>query len=341
MANEPTDGIQPQGEGENVMPAAFHSPEPEIQPQGEGKSGKMTPAAFRAPEPERVAIASSESFEYEDAARFLASTEAVVVTLIGDRDSGKSTLICSIYDRFLHGPFAGLQSSGVLTITGLEKRSHLERVESGRATPDTQHTSLGEGLRYFHFGTSSEKQSKKRSALLVSDRAGESYKNARGNPTLLSTLIELPLADYLLVMVDGGRVAELTTRAGSFFAVRQMLQLLADHQPKGANYQIQVVITKTDLIETAQDAAELRTSVNDFKKRLKDSFADRFRSLVFFEIAARATKGEYPAAYGVDQLLHSWLIGPKVRSGVSASETPVETEFDLLAQRTGAPEPIQ
>jgi hypothetical protein len=322
MASEPIDGIQPQGEGESG-------------------GGKGMPSAFRSPEPERVAIAPSESFEYEDAARFLARTEAIVVTLIGDRESGKSTLICSIYDRFLHGPFAGLQSSGVLTITGLEKRAHLERVESGKTTPDTQHTSLGEGLRYFHFGTSSEEEREKRSAILVSDRAGESYKNARGNPTLLSALIELPLADYLVVMVDGRRVAELTTRAGSFFAVRQMLQLLADHQPKDANYQIEVVITKVDLIETAQDAVELRASINDFKNRLKGSFADRFNSLVFFEIAARATQGEYPAAYGVEQLLQSWLIGPKVRSGVSASKTPVETEFDLLVQRTDAPEPIQ
>ena len=320
MASEPSDGIRPQGDGE---------------------SDKAVPAGFRPPEPERVAIASSESFEYEDAARFLASKEAIVVTLIGDRDSGKSTLICSIYDRFLHGPFAGLQSSGVLTITGLEKRAHLERVESGRATPDTQHTSLGEGLRYFHFGTALEQESEKRSALLVSDRAGESYKNARGNPTLLSTLVELPLADYLVVMVDGDRVADLTTRAGSFFAVRQMLQLLADHQPKGANYQIQVVITKTDLIDTAPDAKELRASLNDFKERLKDSFADRFSSLVFFEIAARATRGEYPAAYGVDRLLQSWLAGPKLRNSMSVSEAPVDTEFDLLAQRTGTPEPIQ
>lgn len=322
MVSEPNDGTQLHGESESG-------------------SGNVMPPAFRSPEPERVAIASSESFEYEDVARFLAGTQAIVVTLIGDRDSGKSTLICSIYDRFLHGPFAGLQSSGVLTITGLEKRAHLERIESGRAAPDTQHTSLGEGLRYFHFGTSSEQEPEKRSALLVSDRAGESYKNARGNPTLLGSLIELPLADYLVVMVDGGRVAELTTRAGSFFAVRQMLQLLADHQPKQSNYQIQVVITKTDLIETANDAPELRVSIDDFKGRLKESFADRFNSLVFFEIAARATRGEYPAAYGVDQLLQSWLVGPKLRSGVFASEKSVATEFDLLAQRTVLPESTQ
>lgn len=323
MANEPTDGTEPQGEGNNG-------------------SGNVVPPAFRSPEPERVAIASSESFEYEDAARFLAGTGATVVTLIGDRDSGKSTLICSIYDRFLHGPFAGLQCSGILTITGLEKRAHFERIESGRATPDTQHTSLGEGLRYFHFGTSSVQTPEKRSAILVSDRAGESYKNARGNPTLLSALIELPLADYLIVMVDGGRVAELTTRAGSFFAVRQMLQLLADHQSKDANYQIQVVITKTDLIEAAEDTVELRASIIDFKNRLKESFEGRFGSLAFFEIAARATKGEYPAAYGVDQLLQSWLVGPKLRAGVPVPEVKtVATEFDLLAQRTDTPEPVQ
>jgi hypothetical protein len=312
-----------------------------LQAQSEGESGKVTAPVFRSPEPERVAIASSESFEFEDVARFLSRAGAIVVTLIGDRDSGKSTLICSIYDRFLHGPFAGLRSSGVLTIAGLEQRAHLERVESGRVTPDTQHTSLAEGLSYFHFGVSSEQQPEMRAALLVSDRAGESYKNARGNPALLSSLIELPLADYLVVMVDGRRVADLTTRAGSFFAVRQTLQLLADHQPKDANYQIQIVITKTDLVETAEDATALQVTLDEFKDRLRTSFQDRFQSLVFFDIAARPMIGDYPAASGVDSLLHSWLVGPKSRTGVSANEMPLNTEFDLLAERPVMPEKNQ
>ena len=303
------------------------------QAQSDAEAIQPTSPVFRSPEPERVPIASSESFGLEDVRAFLAKTPATIVTLLGDRDSGKSTLICSIYDRFLHGPFAGQNSSGTFTITGLEQRAHLERIESGRTTPDTQHTSFAEGLSYFHFGISSETHPEKKTALLISDRAGETYKNARGNPGLVSTLSELPLADYLAVLVDGKRLADLTTRAGAFFAVRQTLQLLADHQPQGANHQVQIIITKIDLINAAPDADDLRSSLEEFKARLLSSFGSRFQSLNFFEIAARAMVGAYQAAHGVNELIHSWLAGPRKRAEVAVAAIPPETEFDLLAQR--------
>lgn len=314
------------------------APVPDPENQTEGEAIKPAPPIFRPPEPERVSISSSESFEFEDVRGFLAKRAAVVVTLLGDRDSGKSTLICSIYDRFLHGPFANQRSTGALTITGFEQRAHLERLESGRTTPDTQHTSLGEGLRYFHLGMSPELQIEESSAILISDRAGETYKNARGNPALVSSLVELPIADYLVVLIDGKRLADLTTRAGALFPVRQTLQMLADHQPSDANYQVQVVLTKVDLIEAATDAVDLRVAFDEFEARLRDAFTSRFASLTFFEIAARPLVGDYAAAYGVDALIKSWLVGPKKRLGVTATPLPARTEFDLLADRPVAQE---
>lgn len=298
-------------------------------PQESGTTG----SSYDLQEPKWVPIASSESYDFEDVGRFLARTDATVVTLLGDRDSGKSTLICSIYDRFLHGPFARLSSAGSLTITGLEQRVHYERVESGRDVPDTQHTSLAEGLRYFHFCTCDEKSSEEARDLLISDRAGELYKNARGNPALESSLIELRVADYLVVMLDGARVANINKQASALFAVRQTLQMLADRQPTFAKYQIQIVITKIDLIETAENAEELRTTLEEFRARLLATFGTRFAGLSFFETAARAEQGEYERAHGVASLLQSWMLGPTSRQIAPAGLTSPVTEFDLFAKR--------
>jgi len=290
----------------------------------------------------RIPIASSESFETEDLARFLAAESATIASLIGDRDSGKSTLLCSIYDRLLHGPFAGRRSFAVRTITGLERRAHHERLKSGRSTPDTERTSLAEGLRYFHFGTSAEEDTAERSHLLISDRAGEKYKDARANPALVSALTEFPLADFLVIMVDGARVAELTARAGAFFAVQQTLQMLADSGAADANTPVQVVLTKQDLIEAADGAATLRTKITEFTDRLLTAFGHRFRELTFLEIAARAYKGQFAPASGVDALLKTWLSGgKKKRTGVQITAATTQTEFDKLADRSAIVEENQ
>lgn len=293
---------------------------------------------FKSPEQERIRIASSESFEMEDLAHFLVAKAGTVITLIGDRDSGKSTLICSIYDRFLHGPYAGLRSSGILTISGLERRAHFERVASGLTKADTERTSLAEGVRFFHFGTVQEADPASRANLLISDRAGETYKDARGNPALVETLVELPIADYLVIVVDGARLADLASRAGAFFAARQTLQMLADSRAADTNSFIQIVFTKIDLIDHANDNVALRTKIDAFKERLRDSFAHRFRTLTFFEIAARAHSGQYPPAQGVDSLIRSWLSGTKKRQGIRAEPAVIQTEFDRLAERPASEE---
>lgn len=279
----------------------------ESLPSNNGAPQSGSVGEISSPTPVKVSIASSESFEMEDLARFLAAEAGTIVSLIGDRDSGKSTLLCSIYDRFLHGSFAGRRSFAVRTITGLERRAHHERLESGRTTPDTERTSRAEGLRYFHFGTSAEADTAARSHLLISDRAGEKYKEARGNFALVSALTEFPLADFLVVMVDGARVANLAARAGAFFVVQQTLQMLADSGAADVNTPVQVVFTKQDLIEDADGADDLRTKITDFKIRLLSAFEHRFKDLSCFEIAARAHKGQFDPASGVDALLKSWL----------------------------------
>jgi hypothetical protein len=284
-----------------------------------------------------VKIASSESFTFEEVGQFLRAQAATLVALLGDRDSGKSTLICSIYDRFLHGSFAGCESSGIRTITGFERRAHLERLDSGRGTPDTQHTSIAEGLQYFHFPLV-HVETGGRYELLVSDRAGELYKDARGNSTLVKELIEVPQADFVVILLDGARLASPILRAGAFFAVRQTLQMLTDQNALRATDRVQVVVSKIDLIEGVAETPDVRRHLAEFQERLARDFGSKFAHLQFLEIAARDPKGTYPAAHGVGLLLQSWLKGPKVRTLMTAEPVPLVTEFDKLSLRPGANE---
>jgi hypothetical protein len=91
-----------------------------------------------------------EALTPEEVDQLLRWRGATFVTVVGDSHSGKTTLICALYDRFLRGPFAGLTFVASRTLVALERRSHYARVDSGRATPETMRTTISDGLRYFH-----------------------------------------------------------------------------------------------------------------------------------------------------------------------------------------------
>jgi hypothetical protein len=294
---------------------------------------RSTQKPMAGPVAKNFAIPSSESLTSEDLSAFLCSQAGTVIALLGDRDSGKSTLICSIYDRFLHGPYAGFDSCGIRTITGLERRAHLERTDSGRATPDTQHTSIAEGLQYFHFPVTPKGKVGVRHDFIISDRAGELYKNARGNSDLVDQLTELPSADFILILLDGARLAELATRAGAFYSVRQTLQMFLDRRAFDQSCRVQIVTTKLDLIKKASDVEAIEERVKDFERGLRADFSARLGSMEFHAVAARDPLGTYKLAFGVDGLLKTWLQGPKKRSGITIAPAELSTEFDKLATR--------
>lgn len=150
------------------------------------------------------------------------------MTIVGDRDSGKTTLVAALYDRFLRGPFAGHRFAGSRTLVGLEKRSHYARAESGRAKPDTPRTSISEGLSYYHFAVRSAAAPAARTDVMVSDRAGETYRHARSNSEIVPQLSELPQANRVVLLLDGARTADAVTRAGAIQAVRQSLRAFLD-----------------------------------------------------------------------------------------------------------------
>jgi hypothetical protein len=316
--------------------ASEHPVEVQVEPSLPKELAEATPAGQRVST--TVAISPSESLAFEDVSAFLCSQPATIVVLLGDRDSGKSTLICSLYDRFLHGPFAACDSCGIRTVIGLERRAHLERISSGRATPETQHTSIAEGLQYFHFPVSMTESANRRQDILISDRAGELYRNARGNSQLVEQLVEIRSADFVVILLDGARLVEPSSRAGAFYAVRQSLQMLLDRGAMDTSYRVQVVTTKSDLINKAPDVDLLKERLSEFEARTLADFSHRLASLIFYTISARDPDGTFTPAFGVDTLLNTWLDGPKVRVGISTTAVEPATEFDKLSTR---PESIE
>ena len=260
---------------------------------------------------------------------------ATFVTVIGDSHSGKTTLICALYDRFLRGPFAGLTFVGSRTLVALERRSHHARIESGRVTPETTRTTIGDGLRYFHLAVARDGLRAPRVDLLLSDRAGEVYRQARDDSSVVSILEEIPRSNRLILLLDGARIADPFERNGALHSVRQTLRVLLDNDALNKNAIVQVVTTKVDLTAAHEDADAIQVLLAAFKERLSADFAERLSSLTFHDIAARDPNGEFQPAHGVAQLIDDWTTPRALHVEQALPVGPrLETEFDRLLMRT-------
>jgi hypothetical protein len=313
----------------HVVPDDGSDPD-ELEPDEE-----LTVERDLAPESDDVLLPSGDALDIEGVDAFLRWRSAILVSIVGDVGSGKTTLICAIYDQFLRGPFAGLIFAGSRTLMAFEQRSHYSRVESGGVRPDTQRTSLAEGLGFFHIALVRSDPPHTRTDLMISDRSGEVYKEARSNSAIIPKLIEISKADYVVLLLDGAGLADPAKRAGALGSLRQTLQALLDGDALDLASQVQVVTTKLDLIEKHADQYEIEERLARFQSLLSRDFAHRLGGLSFWAVAARADDHTYPSAKGVDSLLGSWVEPAAIVVSPTNRTMPhLESEFDRLLSRT-------
>ena len=285
-----------------------------------------------------IDLPSGEALNVVGVDEFLRWRPIRLITIVGDSDSGKTTLITSIYEQFLRGSFAGHSFAGSRTLIGLERRTYLSRFDSGLSVPDTPRTSLSDDLRFFHIAGVSEDEQRIRTDLMLSDRAGEKYRQARDHSDAVSELIEVANADRLVLLLDGERLTIPKERTNAIASVRQTLRALLDGGVLDKTTCVQVVITKIDLIikQAESEQGKTQTFIDKFKEILRQTFIDKLEELTFFEIAARDPTGGLPPAHGVDKLLENWFDRTHRWPApvVNNNSLPLKSEFDRLLTRT-------
>src|SRR5688572_22970922 len=97
------------------------------------RTDKEAAASLSAAESSQPEIALDDAFDMVElpdglaftpvtAARITANRLTRVIVVAGDRDSGKTTLVSALFDKFQEGPFAGYLFAGCRTLRGLERR---------------------------------------------------------------------------------------------------------------------------------------------------------------------------------------------------------------------------
>lgn len=281
-----------------------------------------------------MTLPPSGMLSIEDADAILRWRPASLVAVVGERNGGKTTLVTEIYERFLRGPFAGTLFTHSLSLLGFERKSFQSRADSGAEIPDTPRTSKQDGLRMFHLAVADESDLR-RTDLLVSERAGEVYREIRDQPARAAELLEVRKAATVALIIDGQRVLDDRRRAEVFASVRNVLRAFTDSGVIDPRAQVQLVTTKCDLLEPDR-AAAARDALGEFEERTTASYAARFATIEAFRTAARDPRGAIEPARGLAPLLRSWL-RPRPEPAVEAPTMPaLVDEFDRLVLRRAA-----
>ncbi|MDE9475140.1 hypothetical protein KKJ12_20110 [Xenorhabdus bovienii] len=272
----------------------------------------------------------SEMLSLEDADQFLRWRDAAIIAVVGERNGGKTTLVTEIYGSFLRGPFAGACFCHSLSLLGFEKKSFQSRAESGALFPDTPRTSAQDGLRFFHLALSNESDFQRRD-LLISERAGEVYREVRDRPDRAVEMIEIRKATAIAFIIDGERVAAVRKRAEVFASVRDTIRALVETGNIARHTQIQLVATKCDLLEDSS-MEDARNALSEFEQAIIAMLAGRF-DVVTFRTTARDPKSGSDSVPSLAPLLKSWLkpISPVAFDNPKMPE--LSDEFDRLLLR--------
>lgn len=189
-----------------------------------------------------------------------------LIVLLGFEDYGKSTLIGSIYNYLLtKGNVEGYELYDSDTFAGFERRFYLRNIKNDEeAKSKTLRTVEDDeyllSLTFYHPALKEKKQ------LIISDRAGETYKKYVGTKSLIQKDESLPRAQRVLIMIDSTQISD-----GWDIMQGRFRQLFAgikeyDKMPKRAMFTI--LFNKIDQVrandKTKSAYEEARQSIIDF-----------------------------------------------------------------------------
>lgn len=277
--------------------------------------------------PSNIVLPSADSLSLAEASSVLRHGDARVIAIIGPRDSGKTSLIASLYDLFQEGPVSEMQYAGSRTLHAFELACHNARASSRRTEPDTFRTPHG-GVRFFHLDLAGGPAGKGIS-IVLGDRAGEEYQEVADDVSVAANLAEVSRAETLTLLIDGQRLVDATARHNLRSDIIMLLRGLVDGGAVQSGQRLALVLTKIDVLRELDKPQKAEDDYESFKKRIEELFAHEFSTIQSFEVAAAPKTDLVPRGTGIPELLESWL-APRVPVG---NPTPVKQEFNRAFMR--------
>ncbi len=153
---------------------------------------------------EFLELPSGKGLTLDAAKQFTRSHFAQLILFAGTANSGKTTLLASIYLLFQKGPLAGYLFAGSDTLVGFETRTYNARTASKRDSPTTPRTIVPEHL---HLAIRKANLSEPIMDLLLCDLSGEDFREAKDSSDACRQMQLIRRADIFVLLVDGEKLA--------------------------------------------------------------------------------------------------------------------------------------
>jgi hypothetical protein len=272
-------------------------PDPSLTPE-------VTPGSDS---PDAHHYSSGDALTGEEALDITRAAPVRVIVLAGPNDSGKTTLLASLYERFLYGPLSGFRFAGSRTLVGFEHRCHLSRRASGRETPDTKRTSHTATDLLLHLSVR-PLAGGPRQELLFTDVFGETFRQAGDSTEECEQLTVIRRANHLALLIDGEKLISTTHRQQPYSRADDLLASCLAVGLLGSWSHVQIVVTKWDLLATGPRSEEQMSFARAKSEWLQGRYAGKLGTVECFESAARPeASSDLDQPLGLDKLFDCWL----------------------------------
>lgn len=308
-----------------VKPRAVIRPRPaprtgEIPRPAESPESPDTPDIEDVPA--FIELYTGSELRCEEAESVTLRSPTHLVVFAGAAESGKTTVISSIYEHLNQGPFAGFQFAGSRSLFGFEQICHLNRLASRGTRPDTPRTTASEEATYYHLALRGTEPGAPRRHVLLSAISGEVFQLARSSREDCQRLTFLHRANTLVVLVDGARLAVPAQRTNAQSDASGILDSFIDARMISRHCRVELVFTKLDrIVEAGQAALDFLTTT---QRKFEAKFGRRLPHLSFRRIAARpeAKPSHETLDDGLANAFAAWTTTVVDEAGPRAQDVP-------------------
>lgn len=302
-----------------------------------------TPQEPAPPTPDDVATESASaavdlprgrSMQPEEALTITRAAPTQVVVIAGAEESGKSTLLASIYERFLRGPWAGFQFAGSSTLLGFEQLCHPGRGVSGRQRPHTHRTKLTQGRQLLHLRLRPENGGDRKD-MLLSDLSGEEFGHIRDSILDAQDLGMVKAAHHFVLLIDGEKIADPKLRQKGRDDASLLLRIFVEQGLLREWSRVDLVFSKWDVADNAATRTEATAFADLITDELTAKYSSRLARMRSFKVSARDPTGALLPAHGIEDAIRSWVLdGPVSTSpSVGLTEPADACEYDRFYRR--------
>ena len=280
-----------------------------------------------------INLYAGNELDYADSLRITRAASTKVVVIVGANDSGKTTLLNSIYEHFLQGAISSYLFAGSETLAPFDRRCHLSRTDSERQTEDTERTKSFSEQTMLHLRVRHNSLVTPIQSLLLSDIRGELFNKAIEFQTEAQRIKILKRADHLAILIDGAKLADLKQRNQAAIIAQMTLRSFLEAGMIGKQTMVEILFNKEDLMQK-NDWGRIQTLLNEVEREILQKHEQSIGRISFHRIVARAE--ENVETRGIPDIFRRWMedsVEITTKSSLSKFELPVSSprEFDRFA----------